>query len=118
MHEFALRSVAAGAESASDLARRLGVSKQAAAKTVAVLVDRGYLSSVTDPDDARRKRLRVTARGQEVLDQGEAVFEDLRARWTEQVGAPGLEQVESTLRQLVGDGPVDPERSGWGEGPA
>ena len=51
-HEFAMRAIIAGADSASDLGRRTAVSKQAAAKTIAVLVQRGYVSSAPDPSDA------------------------------------------------------------------
>ncbi|MDQ1579630.1 MAG: hypothetical protein QOD05_405, partial [Microbacteriaceae bacterium] len=54
IHEFALRAIVAGADSASDLGRRTSVSKQAAAKTIAVLVERGFVVSAPDPNDARR----------------------------------------------------------------
>lgn len=59
-HDFAMRAVAAGADNASELGRRLSVTKQAAAKTIAVLQERGYVTREADPLDARRKRLRVT----------------------------------------------------------
>src|SRR3954449_7347592 len=66
-HEFALRAIDEGADTASTLGRRLGVSKQAAAKTVAVLQRLGYVELAPDPDDARRKRIRVTPRGHEMV---------------------------------------------------
>ena len=110
-HEFAMRAILAGATSTSDVGRRLAVSKQAAAKTVATLVERGYVSSDPDPSDARRNRLRVTARGHDVLREGEAVFDELRARWEEQLGAAELARVEAGLRTLVG--PVDADAPGW-----
>ncbi|GEA79661.1 MarR family winged helix-turn-helix transcriptional regulator [Cellulomonas uda] len=112
-HEFAMRAIIAGADSASDVARRLSVSKQAAAKTVAVLVARGYVSSEPDPSDARRNRLQVTARGCDVLREGEAVFEDMRARWEEKLGAAELAHLEASLAALVGDSAVDPGAPGW-----
>ena len=102
-HEFAMRAIAAGADSASDLGRRTSVSKQAAAKTLAVLLERGWVSREVDPADSRRKRLQVTARGRDVLAEGEAVFEELRARWAEQIGAAGLAELEAHLTTLVGD---------------
>ena len=37
VHDFAMRAIAAGADSASELARRLSIAKQSAAKTIAVL---------------------------------------------------------------------------------
>ncbi len=111
-HEFAMRAIAAGADSAADLARRTSVSKQAAAKTIGVLVERGYVAVDADPSDARRKRLRVTAEGADLLDRGEAVFEDLRAEWSRRIGAEELEALEGRLRALVGDTAVDPARAG------
>jgi DNA-binding MarR family transcriptional regulator len=45
------------------LARRLSITKQSAAKTIAVLQERGYVARDPDPSDARRKRLRVTELG-------------------------------------------------------
>ncbi|MFC0645729.1 MarR family winged helix-turn-helix transcriptional regulator [Cellulomonas phragmiteti] len=112
-HEFAMRAIIAGADSASDVGRRLSISKQAAAKTIAVLVARGYVSSDPDPSDARRNRIQVTARGLDVLREGEAVFEDLRARWEETLGAAELAHLEASLVKLVGRATVDPEAPGW-----
>src|SRR3954463_10109952 len=63
VHEFALRAIVAGADSASALGRRTSVSKQAAAKTIAILVERGYLVRSRDSADARRMQLEVTSRG-------------------------------------------------------
>ena len=40
VHDFAMRAIATGADNASELGRSLSVSKQAAAKTVAVLQER------------------------------------------------------------------------------
>jgi DNA-binding MarR family transcriptional regulator len=118
-HEFAMRAIIAGAGSTSDVGRRLSVSKQAAGKTIAVLVERGYVSSDPDPSDARRNRLQVTARGFDVLREGEAVFDGLRARWEEKLGAADLAHLEASLTRLVGDATVDPDAPGWvGQDPA
>ena len=106
VHEFAMRAVAAGADSASDLARRTAVSKQAAAKTIGVLMDHGYVMSEPDPDDARRKRLSVTSRGFEVMILGEGILEEVRHRWAEQIGASALDELEQRLSVLVGDSAI------------
>lgn len=108
-----MRAVAAGADSASEVGRRTSVSKQAAAKTIAVLVDRGYVSSEGDPADARRKRLRVTELGLDVLRQGEAIFDELREAWERRIGATELALLEERLTTLVGDGAVRPDAPGW-----
>jgi len=52
VHEFALRAIDGGADTASELGRRLDVSKQAAAKTIAALQRLGYVERA--PDRATR----------------------------------------------------------------
>src|SRR6188768_1450274 len=101
IHEFALRAIDAGADSASDLGRRTAVSKQAAAKTIAVLVARGFVASQPDPTDARRKRLQVTSLGLDVMAQGEAILDDARKKWERQIGSAELASLEARLAQLV-----------------
>ena len=113
VHEFALRAIVAGAESASELGRRTGVSKQAAAKTIAVLVDRGYIAIAPDPDDARRKRLTVTPRGLDVMRQGEEILASVRAQWEKQIGRTELATLEAYLTALVGDAAIRVESPGW-----
>ena len=113
VHDFTMRAIAAGADNASELGRRLAVSKQAAAKTVAVLEERGYVARSADPLDARRKRLQVTALGFEVMRVGEAIFDGLRDEWKGKIGAKQLERLESDLAVLVGVAPVRVESPGW-----
>ena len=113
-HDFAMRAIAAGADNASELARRLSVSKQAAAKTVAVLRERGYVAREADPLDARRKRLHVTALGFEVLREGEAIFDELRDKWKLQIGSDELERLEfDSLRWWVLRGYVSRRQAGF-----
>src|ERR1700681_3614000 len=113
VHDFAMRAIAAGADSASDLGRRLSISKQSAAKTIAVLQERGYVARDTDPFDARRKRLQVTALGFEVLRGGEAIFDELRDQSALHIGAAELETFETQLAALVGAVPVRFDTPGW-----
>jgi DNA-binding MarR family transcriptional regulator len=113
VHDFALRSIVGGADSASDLGRRMSVSKQAAARTIAVLLERGYLLRNMDPIDARRKQLRVTPLGLEVLRQGEAIFDELREKWERQIGVSEVATLETQLSTLIGDGAVRPDAPGW-----
>src|SRR5271154_5833819 len=51
VHEFALQAILSGADNASDLGRRMAVSKQAAAKTIAALEERNYVAREPDPAD-------------------------------------------------------------------
>jgi DNA-binding MarR family transcriptional regulator len=111
--EFALQAILSGADNASELGRRMSVSKQAAAKTIAILEERNYVGRQPDPADRRRMRLYVTDHGHAMLHEGEAIFDQLREQWAEQVGTEALERVESTLRQLVGDSAGRPDTPGW-----
>jgi len=109
VHEFALRSIDAGAGTASELGRRLGVSKQAAAKTIAVLEQLGYVDREVDPEDGRRKRLHVTPRGHEMVAIGSALFDDVRNRWAEEIGPRRLEALEAHLARLTERRPAGPD---------
>ncbi|MFI8992365.1 MarR family winged helix-turn-helix transcriptional regulator [Streptomyces antimycoticus] len=106
VHEFALRNIDAGADTASELGRRLSVSKQAAAKTIAALQQLGYVIREVDPDDARRKRVQVTPRGHEMMTIGGALFDEVRNRWAAQIGVLRLDVLEGYLARLVERRPV------------
>ena len=112
-HDYAMRAIDLGADSASQLGRALSVSKQAAAKTIAVLLERGFVVSEDDPADGRRKRIRVTDLGHEVMREGERIFDELRNTWGEQVGHKQLAQLEEQLTAFVGDSPIRLEAPGW-----
>ena len=113
VHDFAIRAIAAGADTASELGRRLSITKQSAARTIAVLQERGYVARETDPIDARRKRLQVTPRGLDMLRQGETIFDELRDRWARQIGMAELESFETQLQAMVGAQPVRFDTPGW-----
>ena len=100
VHDFAIRSIDAGADTASELGRQLGVSKQAAAKTMAFLEERGYITAEVDPRDSRRRRFTVTNEGHALLRTGEQVFDELREQWAERIGAEELERLEEALSDL------------------
>ena len=86
------------------------MSKQAAAKTIAALGHLGYVERTTDPTDARRKALRVTARGYEMHAIGGATFDRLRERWRASVGVQRANLTETALLALSGGEPRGP----WG----
>lgn len=111
-HEFALRAIAAGAGNASELGRKISVTKQAAAKTINLLEQRGYVTREGGVV-SRRKRLAVTHRGFEMMRQGEAIFETLREGWAAEIGFANLQKLESLLTKLVGPSLIHPDAPGW-----
>jgi DNA-binding MarR family transcriptional regulator len=106
LHGFALQAIGPGGTTASELGRRLGVSKQAAAKTVASLERVRYVCREPDPGDGRAVRLLRTARGEEMLALSAAFFEAYHARLTEALGPRRLAELEDGLQQMsapIGD---------------
>src|ERR1700709_2002567 len=65
-HGFALQAIGRDGATASELGVLLGVSKQAAGKTVDGLTALGYVERTADPGDERRRGVVVTAPGQGV----------------------------------------------------
>ncbi|MBH5338152.1 winged helix-turn-helix transcriptional regulator [Streptomyces pactum] len=100
-HGFAMQAIGPGGATASELARRLGVSKQAAGKTAERLMAVGYAERVADPADARRKIIRLTPHGVDALRRSAALFEELRARWAATLGDERLRQLETDLRTMT-----------------
>ena len=99
VHGFTLQAVGPGA-TASEVAARLGVSKQAAGKTLALLEQQGYVTRGTDPGDARRRTVVPTDRGRDLLARSAAAFADGVAGWEERVGADAVRDLHATLRRL------------------
>lgn len=112
-HGFALQAVGPQGASASEVGRRLGVSKQAAGKTIDRLEALGYVLRVDDPVDARRKLVRLTPRGVDLLARSAAVFERLRADWVARLGEQRVRELERDLRTMVPAGFFRLDVAGW-----
>src|SRR5450759_4063033 len=67
MYGFVLQAIGPGGTTAAELGRRLGISKQAAGKTIDTLEHLGYVRRGPDSRDARRKVVRLTDRGADSL---------------------------------------------------
>ncbi|MFC5064733.1 MarR family winged helix-turn-helix transcriptional regulator [Actinomycetospora atypica] len=113
VHGFALQAIGPQGTSASELAGRLGVSKQAAGKTVDALVSLDYAAREPDPADARRKAVVPTARGREVLRLSAEILERLRAQRAERVGDPTMREFEKALRLLTAETAAPLDTAGW-----
>ena len=101
LHGFVLQAIGPDGTTAVALGRRLGVSKQAAGKTVDALERMGYVAREADPGDARRKTIRVTARGADCLRRSARIFDDLRAGWAATLGEERLRALEDDLRAVT-----------------
>jgi DNA-binding MarR family transcriptional regulator len=112
-HGFAMQAIGAGGATASEVGRRLGISKQAVGKTVDRLVALGYAERTDDPADARRKLLRLTAHGLDALARSAAIFDELRAGWAEALGAQRLRELEADLRRVAPADAFRLDAAGW-----
>jgi biotin operon repressor len=86
---------------AVELGRRLGVTKQAAAKYIEQLERLGYLYRAADAADGGRKLVRRTDVGHDVLARSAAIFDDLRTGWAITLGEDRLAALEHDLREVT-----------------
>jgi DNA-binding MarR family transcriptional regulator len=110
---FAMQAIGVDGATASELGRRLGVSKQAAGKTVDRLTALGYAQRVDDATDGRRKLVRLTPRGIDSLARAAEIFDELRTRWAATLGAERLADLEAALRAVVPADAFHLDVAGW-----
>ena len=113
MHGFVFQAIGPGGTTAAGLGRRLGISKQAAGKTIDALEQLGYVERGPDPADARRKVVRLTGRAIDALERSARIFDDLRARWAEVIGAERLRAIEADLRKVTPSDAFRLDVPGW-----
>lgn len=112
-HGFLFQALGAGGATASEVAVRLGVTKQAARLVIEELAGLGYLERGQDPGDLRRRPVLLTARGEDALRSSEAILDELRDELVTQLGSSRLAQGSEVLRAIGGRyGPV-PLRPVW-----
>lgn len=111
-HGFAMQAIGTGGVTAAELGRRLGVSKQAAGKTVDRLVRLGYVDRVPSPDDGRARVARLTPLGLDLLNRSAAIFDELRSEWVAAVGEERVRSLEAALRTVVPAG-LRVDAGGW-----
>lgn len=81
----------------SDLARRLGVSRQAVHRLANEVAALGYVEFVDSDEDARVKLLRYTQKGWRMAESAEAELGRIEQRLTQAIGAEQL----ATLKELL-----------------
>lgn len=97
---FAMQAIGDGS-TAGEIATTLGVSKQAAAKTIARLVDLDYVAVGHDPEDGRRRLVAPTPRGRAMLQASATAFGTVRDAWARRIGAGRLDAMLDDLASLA-----------------
>jgi DNA-binding MarR family transcriptional regulator len=85
-HTLLLPHIALEGTRMSDLAERLGVSKQAVTQLVDELEGFGVVEREPDPDDARARRVVFTPRGRQAMLEGLVTLRDLEDELSRAIG--------------------------------
>ena len=84
----------------TELARRLGISKQAVGQLVGELEAMGTLERVPDPSDGRAKLIRFSAQGRRGMLQGLGVLKELEVDYARDIGVERMEALRDALVAL------------------
>ncbi|WP_433345477.1 MarR family winged helix-turn-helix transcriptional regulator [Microtetraspora malaysiensis] len=113
LHGFVMQAVGVDGTTAVELGRTLGVSKQAAGKTIETLERLGYVERARDPRDTRRKIVRLTPHGLDALARSARIFDELRAGWAATLGEDRLRALEADLRRVTPQDAFRLDVPGW-----
>jgi DNA-binding MarR family transcriptional regulator len=85
----------------SELAARLGMSKQAVNYLLGELERRGYIERRPDPDDLRSRRIALTERGEAVVRVMREAVTEVEREWEAKLGRKQFAQLRGLLAELA-----------------
>lgn len=85
----------------TELAKTLGVTKQAVQPLVAELAEAGVVRVEPDPDDARARRVTLTSHGVQAMLHGTGVLEAIEREVAPELGAVEVKRLKRALTQLL-----------------
>ncbi|MFH8574435.1 MarR family winged helix-turn-helix transcriptional regulator [Streptomyces zaomyceticus] len=89
----------------SELARRMGVTRQTAHQAVHGLVATGLLEQVPDPASARQRLIRRTSEGERAHRQAGIILDRLEVQLAERIGQKAVDALRATLEAPWGRPP-------------
>jgi DNA-binding MarR family transcriptional regulator len=99
----------------TELAARVGTSKQAVGELVAELEEMGLVRRDPDPADARARLVRFTAHGRRALLHGLSILSEIELELAAEIGSARMERLRGDLGRLLdaleGGGGVDSGRT-------
>lgn len=87
---------------ASELARRVDVTKQAVGQSIAELEARGLVEQSPDPNDGRARIIRLTALGAFAMEHGLSVLAAFEASLRDELGATRMDSLFEGLTSILG----------------
>lgn len=100
-HGYVFQHLVEGPRPITELARRLEVSQQAASKAVSELVELGYLALSDDEGDARRKQVRLSKKGEDVISAARRARAAQGRRLEKRFGAAELARCHRLLTAIL-----------------
>lgn len=73
VHGYLIQRLLVGSPTVGELAEALGVTQQAASKSISELESLGYVRRVADAGDQRIRRVELTERGRDAVEQARRV---------------------------------------------
>jgi DNA-binding MarR family transcriptional regulator len=101
VHNLVFAQLEDGGTRITDMAARLGVTKQAVTLMVDHLEARGYVARIPDTQDRRAKLVTLTERGHAAAGTSLAVADEIERSWAEQLGRERLAELKRTLVALI-----------------
>lgn len=100
-HTALLPHIDLGGTRVTDLAERVGVSKQAVSQLVDDLEAAGVVAREPDPDDARAKRVVFTPRGRAGILEGLALLSTMEAELAAEIGDKPMADLRRALLAIL-----------------
>jgi DNA-binding MarR family transcriptional regulator len=100
---FVFQHLVGGPVQIGALAERLGVTQQAASKSVADLERRGYVERAPDPADARARLVGLTDRGRAAIEGGRRHRAALATELAERLGPRRVDAARRLLLEAVAE---------------
>src|SRR5262249_48791612 len=101
-HTGLLPHIDLGGTRISDLAQRMGVSKQAVSELIDDLEAGGVVERLPRPEDARARLVSFTPRGRQGLLDGLEVLREFELELSRAVGASTMKRLRDALVRLLG----------------
>jgi DNA-binding MarR family transcriptional regulator len=98
---FVLLATRGSGTTTVELAKLLGVTKQAASKLLGSMEAAGYVRRSTDATDGRIRNIELAERGEQLLLAVESIYAELEQQWSGVIGAPAVEQIRTDLSNIL-----------------
>lgn len=103
LHGLVFQALGGGGATSTELAERLGVTKQAAGQIVDDLEAKGYLRREPHPAGGRRRLVVLTDRAHQHLGEAGAILHRFEAEIASRLGDPDLHALRTDLTRVIRD---------------